>query len=175
MPRRLARRHLEDLMIGLTRVVVTFLTVATGVLLVSSPASADRRSDCAEARTFLRSSTARQSCSARYHSARNLFCSSASGQRLLFSMARSCKARVGAAPSSPSSPSAPSGTNDVDNIPVCKAYFTRLLACPPAKGPVSRQEEANIKKRELQQKLDKGSKVEIIGGACQVLDKVLKC
>jgi hypothetical protein len=150
--------------------VATFVTVATGLVLVSSTASADRAAECSEARSFLRSESTRKACPARYHSARSLFCSSGSGQRLLLSMARSCKARGTA-----TKPADPVRANDVDNIPVCKAYFTRLLACPPAKGPVSRQQEANIKKRELQEKLDKGSKVEIIGGACQVLDKVLKC
>jgi hypothetical protein len=172
-------------MTAITRSVVAFLTVATGIVLVSSSASADTKAECSEARSFLRSSEARRTCSSRYHSARSLFCSTGSGQRLLLSMARSCKARAAAGGGSPSESNAkkapekteeaPAGASSIDNIPVCKAYLARLVACPPAKGPVSRQEEANIMKRKWQEKLDKGSRVDIIGGACGIADKMLKC
>jgi hypothetical protein len=179
-------------MSAITRAVITLVTVATGVVLFSSTASADIKSDCSEARAFLRSNAGRRACSSRHHSARSLFCSSPGSQRLLLTMARSCKARSAAAPSSPTAPDAPSGgtTPDankgpdkdpgvvkvVDDIPVCKAYFSRVAACPPNKGPVSRQEEAAIGKKKLQEKLDKprsSSTIMIVGGACQNLDKLL--
>jgi hypothetical protein len=89
-------------MTAITRTIVSVVTIATGIVLVSSPASADRGSDCSEARSFLRSEAARRSCSSRYHTARSLFCTSATSQRLLLSMARSCKARGAAAPPSSS-------------------------------------------------------------------------
>jgi hypothetical protein len=177
-------------MTAITRAVVTVLTLATGTVLATSTASADTKSDCSEARTFLRSSEARRTCSSRYHSARSLFCTSSSGQRLLLSMARSCKARAAATPAStgggttdsesnakkaPEKAVEPAGASSIDNIPACKAYLARLTACPPAKGPVSRQEEANIMKKKWQEKLDKGSRVDLIGGACQIADKTLKC
>lgn len=87
-------------MTAFTRTIVAFVTVTTGIVLVSSTASADRRSDCAEARSFLRSEGARRTCSSRYHTARSLFCSSATSQRLLLSMAHACKARAAATPAS---------------------------------------------------------------------------
>jgi hypothetical protein len=169
---------LEDLMSALTR-VITFATVATSVVLVSSTASADAKSDCSEARSFLRSDAARRTCSARYHTARSLFCSSPTGQRLLLNMARSCKARASASPGSStkapetSASTAPGGTK-VEDIPTCRAYFAHILACPPAK-PVSREEEMNLFKKGYQEKLNKGTRVDIISGACQIADKVHKC
>lgn len=71
----------------------------------------------------------------------------------------------------------PAPKNAVDDIPECKSYFQKLLACPPAKGPVSRQEEANIKKKELQEKLDKGrsSTPAIVARTCETFEKMLKC
>ncbi len=171
-----------------TRTIIAIVTVATGVVLVSSTASADQRSDCSEARAFLRSEEAHRACSSRYRSARSLFCSSATSQRLLLSMARSCKARGVSPHASAGSPAAadsskkapeksaePVVASGVDSIPVCKAYFARLAACPGGKAGTTRQEEANLKRRELQEKLNKGTRVELIGGSCQVMDKVLKC
>lgn len=81
-----------------------------------------------------------------------------------------------AAPSPADKPQkSPGGSSSVDDIPECKAYFAKILACPASKGPMSRQEEADIKKRELQAKLDKGSSPSIIGKSCETLSSVQKC
>jgi hypothetical protein len=68
------------------------------------------------------------------------------------------------------------GVKQVDDIPECRSYFTKLEACPQ-KGPLSRKEEANIKKRELQEKLDKGrsSTPGIVAKTCENFEKSLKC
>jgi hypothetical protein len=70
---------------------------------------------------------------------------------------------------------ASAATDDVEAIPACRSYFAKLRACPPAKGPVSRQEEADIKKRELTEKLEKGSRPETIRRTCELFEKMLKC
>ncbi|CAN5922036.1 hypothetical protein BH11MYX4_BH11MYX4_27980 [soil metagenome] len=98
-------------MTSLTRTIATFVTVAAGIVLVSSPARADRRTECSEARSFLRSDEARRTCSSRFRSARSLSCTSPAGQRLLLSMARSCKARA-TAPSPPSSGGGSAGSKE---------------------------------------------------------------
>jgi len=75
----------------------------------------------------------------------------------------------------PDKPSSSGGSSSVDDIPACKAYFAKVLACPPSKGPMSRQEEADTKKKELQKKLDKGSSPSLIGKSCETLSSVQKC
>jgi hypothetical protein len=67
------------------------------------------------------------------------------------------------------------GSSSIDSIPECKAYFAKILACPASKGPMSRQEEADKKKEELQKKLDKGSSPTLIGKSCETLSSVQKC
>lgn len=66
------------------------------------------------------------------------------------------------------------GSSSVDDIPECKAYFAKVLACPQ-KGAMSRQKEVDIKKAELQKKLDKGSSPSLIGKSCDTLSSVQKC
>jgi hypothetical protein len=64
----------------------------------------------------------------------------------------------------------------VDGIPECKAYFAKVLACPQ-KGPLTREKEVEIKRRELQEKLDKGRSTgpEIVKRTCETFDKIHKC
>jgi hypothetical protein len=85
--------------------------------------------------------------------------------------------KKGAAPDAKGAAATPEPTvaNGVDALAECRSYFAKLAACPPSKGPLTRQEEANIKKRELQEKLDKGSRPETIRRSCELLEKLLKC
>ena len=66
------------------------------------------------------------------------------------------------------------GSSSVDDIPECKSYFAKILACPQ-KGSMSRQKEVDLKKEELQKRLDKGSSPSLIGKSCDTLSSVQKC
>jgi hypothetical protein len=80
------------------------------------------------------------------------------------------------APAATPAPAA-GGATSVDSIPQCRSYFTKLLACPPGRGPMTREKEAEIKKRELQEKLDKGrsSTPGIVATTCENFEKSLRC
>ena len=171
-----------------TRTIIAIVTVATGVVLVSSTASADQRSDCSEARAFLRSEEAHRACSSRYRSARSLFCSSATSQRLLLSMARSCKARGVSPHASAGSPAAadsskkapeksaePVVASGVDSIPVCKAYLASAPRLPGGQGRDHSSGGSEPQEAGAPGEAEQGHEGRLIGGSCQVMDKVLKC
>jgi hypothetical protein len=71
---------------------------------------------------------------------------------------------------------APAAAGGVDGIPECKAYFAKVLACPQ-KGPMTREKEVGIKRRELQEKLDKGRSTgpDLVKRTCETFDKIHKC
>lgn len=76
----------------------------------------------------------------------------------------------------PKKDAAPAPAGGVDGIPECKAYFAKVLACPQ-KGPMTREKEVEIKRRELQEKLDKGRSTgpDLIKRTCETFDKIHKC